>query len=31
MRPFENPFFIAVGDPALLERLDLAALRAKAA
>jgi len=31
MRPFENSYFIAAGDPALLERLDLAALRSKAA
>ena len=27
MRDFENPYFLAAGDPALLERLDLIALR----
>jgi 3'-phosphoadenosine 5'-phosphosulfate (PAPS) 3'-phosphatase len=30
MREFENAYFIAVGDPALLEKLDLAALRSHA-
>jgi 3'-phosphoadenosine 5'-phosphosulfate (PAPS) 3'-phosphatase len=27
MRPFENPHFLAAGDPALLQRLDLGALK----
>ncbi len=31
MRPFENPHFLAFGDPALLARLDLATLRSKPA
>jgi 3'(2'),5'-bisphosphate nucleotidase len=31
MRPFENPPFLALGDPQLLQRLDLAAVRAHAA
>jgi 3'(2'), 5'-bisphosphate nucleotidase len=30
MREFENSYFIAVGDPALLEKVDLAALRSHA-
>ncbi len=31
MREFENPHFLAAGDPALLQRLDLAALRSTTA
>jgi hypothetical protein len=27
MRDFENPYFLAVGDAALVKRLDLVALR----